>query len=71
MTYAQERMIFQSQRIYFPMRHAKKAVKYKVNSDAERSLQPVFSSFMETSMHWLNAVASISSIVGKAVMHST
>lgn len=53
------------------MRRAKKAVKYKGNPDAETSLQPVFSSFMRISMHWLNAIADLSSIVGKAVMHST
>lgn len=53
------------------MRRAKKAVKYKGNPDAETSLQPVFSSFMRMSMHWLNAIADLSSIVGKAVMHST
>jgi len=34
MTYAQERMVFRSQRTHFPMRRAKKAVKYKVNPDA-------------------------------------
>lgn len=34
MTYAQERMIFRSERIDFLMRCAKKAVKYKVNPDA-------------------------------------
>lgn len=50
MTYAQERMIFGSERIDFPMRCAKKAVKYKVNPDAWEISPAFLSSLVETSM---------------------
>lgn len=37
----------------------------------QRALQHYFSSLLETSMDWLNAVADKSSIVGEEAMHST
>lgn len=52
------------------MRRAKKAVKYKVNPDAWEISPAFFSSLMDTSMYWLNAIAD-NSIVGGEGMHST
>lgn len=52
------------------MRRAKKAVKYKVNPDAWEISPAFFSSLMDTSMYWLNAIAG-NSIVGGEGMHST